>query len=180
MDPVVVVILRVALALLLAAAAVHKLRDVDAFCASVTAYELLPHAALGVFARVVPIAELAIAAALVVPATARAGALAAAALLALYALAIAINLARGRRDLDCGCFGASARQTIGPSLVARNLVLIAAALATLAPVDARPLAWLDWVTVALAVATLAALYGAADRLLAQAPALARLRAESGA
>ncbi|MEW6268005.1 MAG: MauE/DoxX family redox-associated membrane protein [Thermodesulfobacteriota bacterium] len=180
MDPVVVVILRAALALLLAAAAVHKLRDAGAFRASVAAYALLPDAAVGAFSRVLPALEVAIALALLGPATGHAGALAAAALLAVYALAIGINLARGRRDLDCGCFGVSSRQTIGGALLARNALLIAAALATLAPARVRPLAWLDYCTASLALATLAALYAAADRLLAHGPALARLRAEGRA
>lgn len=180
LDPVVVVLLRAALALLLVAAAAHKLRDRAAFRAAVAAYGLLPVRAIALFARALPVAELGVALTLVVPRSAHAGALAAAALLVLYALAIAVNLARGRREIDCGCFGAGAGQAIGAGLVVRNVVLVAAALVSLAPVRPRPLVWLDLCTVPLALAVLAALYAAADRLLAQAPGLARLRAEIGA
>ncbi len=51
------------------------------------------------------------------------GALMGGALLALYALAMAINLARGRRDLDCGC--GIVRKSISASMVVRNLLLAA-------------------------------------------------------
>jgi len=98
--------------------------------------------------------------------------------LAVYALAMGVNLLRGRRDLDCGCMGPGARSTVGPGLVVRNLVLIVAALAAgFFPVQARALVWVDFVTVPLAIAVLAALYASAERLLALAPAVATLRAE---
>ena len=48
-------------------------------------------------------------------------------LLAIYTGAIASNLARGRREIDCGCFASSARVPLSPWLIARNLILIAAA-----------------------------------------------------
>jgi len=179
-DPVVVVILRGALALLFAAAAVHKLRGGAAFRETLSAYALLPEPAVAPAARVLPGLELAIALALAVPAAAAAGALAAAGLLVLYAAAMAINLARGRRDLDCGCFGPAAGRTIGGALVLRNGVLVAAALACAVAPTPRALQWLDLFTATLALAALTALYAAADRLLAQGPALARLRAETRA
>ena len=50
----------------------------------------------------------------------------AAALLALFAVAMAINIRRGRTDIDCGCFQSSLKQTLNPTLVARNAVLVAA------------------------------------------------------
>ena len=99
----------------------------------------------------------------------------AAALLALYAAAIAVNLARGRRHLDCGCAGPALRRPISGWLVVRNLVLVAIALADLAPLSTRPLVWVDALTVVAATAALAACWMAADRLLATAPGLARLR-----
>jgi len=38
-------------------------------------------------------------------------------LLALYTLAVVVNLARGRREIDCGCFGPAARQPLSAALV---------------------------------------------------------------
>src|SRR3712207_6825111 len=64
----------------------------------------LPHWLGGICAMVLPIAELAIAAALLSAATAWFAAMAAAALLGAFVVAIAYNLALGRRP-DCHCFG---------------------------------------------------------------------------
>lgn len=47
------------------------------------------------------------------------------ALLLLFAAAMAINLARGRADIDCGCGQSFLKQTLSWSLVARNAALAA-------------------------------------------------------
>ena len=177
MDPVVVVILRASLALLFVVAAAHKLRDPESFRAVLDAYALLPGGLAGLAARTLPLLEVVAALGLAMPGGASFAVLLAAALLALYASAIGVNLLRGRRDLDCGCMGPGAGRKIGGALVVRNLTLLAAALACLLPVRPRPLTWLDALTVPLAVAAIAALYAAIERLLATAPALAALRAE---
>ncbi|HEV7735399.1 MAG TPA: MauE/DoxX family redox-associated membrane protein [Candidatus Binatia bacterium] len=170
MDPTLHLTLRIALALLLAAAAAHKLRDRAAFQATLAAYQLIPAS----LAPVVIGIELGVAVALCVPTFGNTGVLAAAALLLLYAIAIGVNLVRGR-DIDCGCAGPAARRPIGGGLVVRNVVLAVAALLGLAPLQPRPLVWMDAVTVVAAVLALSALYGAADHLLALAPTAARLR-----
>jgi hypothetical protein len=102
----------------------------------------------------------------------------AAALLAVYTGAIAVNVARGRTDLDCGCLGPALRQPVGAGVLARNAILIAASLACLLPVRERALGWLDAFTAVAAVATAAALYAASQHLIATAPGLAGLRAEA--
>ena len=178
MDPVLAVVLRGALALLFVVAALHKLRDRDAFRATLDAYALLPSALTAPLARAVPLVELVAALLLVVPRAAAVGASIAVLLLSVYALAMGVNLLRGRRDLDCGCMGPGARSPIGPELLVRNLFLVVAALvAGFAPIHARALVWVDFVTVPLAVAVLAALYAAVERVLALAPTVAALRAD---
>jgi hypothetical protein len=178
MDPVLAVVLRTALALLLVVAALHKQSSRDAFRATLEAYALLPSGVLGAVARGVPGLELAAAVLLIAPRASAVGAVLAAALFAVYALAMGVNLLRGRRDLDCGCMGPGARSPVGPGLVVRNLVLICAALAAgFVPVHARVLVWVDYLTVPLAVAAVAALYAAVERVLALAPTVAALRAE---
>jgi hypothetical protein len=173
MDPVVDLTTRLALGLLLLVAASHKLRAPARFVATLGDYRLLPARLTGIAAALVVAAELAVVAGLAVrPPAGRAGA---AALLGLYAGAMAVNLARGRRHVDCGCTGPAARRPIGGWLVARNLVLAGVALAGLAPLAPRPLVWVDGVTVMAAVAALAACWTASDRMLALAPGLARLR-----
>jgi hypothetical protein len=174
-DPVIDVVLRASLAVLFAAAATHKVRDPRRFRATIAEYRLLPAALATPAALVLVGCEVAVAAALVAPGWRAAGLLGAAALLALYGGAVAVNLGRGRRDLDCGCAGPAMRRPIGGWLVARNAVLAAAALAGLGPLAMRPLGWIDALTILGGTATLAALYASADRMLANLPALARVR-----
>jgi hypothetical protein len=178
LDPVVAAILRGALALLFLDAARHKLRDRAAFAAAFDAYRLLPEGAGRAAGAAIGGAELAVAAALLVPVADRPGALGAAGLLALYTAAIAVNLMRGRRDIDCGCAGPALRQPLGGGLVVRNLVLLGAALLCLVPTLPRSLVWLDAVTALGAVGVLACGYAAAQRLLSNAPAMARVRADA--
>jgi len=174
LDPALQLLLRAALSLLFAAAATHKLRDVASFRTALERYELLP-SLWSVPAGVALIAaEVGIAAGLWLPRVAPVAALAAAALLALYAGAIGVNLARGRRDIDCGCAGPARRQPISAALVRRNGVLAAAALVSALPGAPRGLTWVDGVTVIAGVTALGCLYAAVDGLLATAPRMAAL------
>jgi methylamine dehydrogenase accessory protein MauD len=97
-------------------------------------------------ARALPVVELAIAAFLLPARTAAAGAVAAAGLLAVFTGAIAYQLARGRRP-DCNCFGRLRAKPIGPSTLARNVMLLglAASAAVVGLRDRGPsaLAWLS-------------------------------------
>src|SRR5262245_2612191 len=178
MDPVLDATLRTALALLFVVAAAHKLRDLSRFRATIAEYRILPTGLAAPAAALVVAAELGVATALVLPAGRSIGLAGAAGLLAMYGAAIAVNLVRGRRHIDCGCAGPAARRPISGWLVARNAVVVTAALAGLVPPSPRPLSWVDGVTVAGATAALAALYAACDRLLALAPVRARLRGDA--
>lgn len=80
-----------------------------------------------------------------------AGAALAIALLGAFALAMAINLRRGRRQIDCGCFQSGLRQQLSGTLVARNLVLAALLTPLIAGTgSATPLQWLDGLGAGLA------------------------------
>jgi hypothetical protein len=160
-DPVLPLVIRAGGALLLASAARHKLRDREGFRAALAGYGLLPGWSAPFAAGVFVAGELAIGLALL--ATPRAG-IAAAALLALYALAVGVNLARGRRHIDCGCGGAP--QTLSAWLVARNVVLAAGFAACALPADERALVALDAVSVAGGVAALALTWLASDVAIA--------------
>jgi hypothetical protein len=175
MDPVIDTTLRAALALLFLAAAAHKARDLARFRATLADYRLLPDTLVPVGAVLVTGAETAVAAALVTPGLRAPGLLSAAGLLLVYGAAIAINLARGRHNIDCGCAGPAGRRPLSAALVVRNAVLAATTLAGFAPVRPRTLVWVDALTVAGGTAMLAALYASLDRLIAQAPVVARLR-----
>jgi hypothetical protein len=175
MDPVVAATLRAALAILLAVSASHKLRAPARFVATVRSYRLVPDVLAPATAVALVAAETLAAALLATGAGGVVTAAGAAGLFALYAAAIAANLRRGRRHLDCGCGAPGTAHPIHAGLVARNLVLVVAALALAWPATARALTWLDAGTIALATTALGALYAALDRLLANAPAIARLR-----
>jgi Methylamine utilisation protein MauE len=81
-----------------------------------------------------------------------AGATLAIALLAGFALAMGINLARGRHEIDCGCFQSGLRQRLSAALVARNLVLAALLTPLLTPqaASATALQWVDGLGAGLA------------------------------
>lgn len=175
LDPALHVALRGALAILLLHAAAHKLRAPARFRAAFAGYRILPERLVPAASVFVVLCELAAGIGLLAPGAGAAPALLAAALLTTYAVAIAINLARGRRDIDCGCTGPAARRPLGAGLVVRNAGLSLAALAAAAPAGARNLLWVDGVTVVAFVAATALLYAAADLALATAPRLAALR-----
>jgi len=175
MDPVVERTLRSALALLFLVAAAHKLRAPSAFLDQLANYRLVPKRATQATAAAVVAGELTTGLAFLAPALHLAASSAALVLLFGYSFAIALNLVRGRRDIDCGCSGPALRQPLTPWLLVRNAVLVGFAAACLAPARDRTLIWVDAVTVLGGVSVLAALYAASNRMLANAPALLRLR-----
>jgi len=175
LDPAVALALRLALAALLLSAALHKARDLPGFAAVLAGYGLLPAGGPRPVARALPVGEAAIGLGLLVPAAGAAAALAGAALLSLYTAAAAVALARGRRGLPCGCGGPAGAGVLGPALLARNAVLVTLALVAALPVATRPLVWIDAATVVAAAAALALIHTAADRLIANGPALRALR-----
>src|SRR5262249_49519685 len=174
MDPVFDLIIRAALGLLFVVAAWHKLRAPRRFAATLGEYRLLPARFAPAAATCVLLAELGTVVALV--RWPRGGATAAGAPLAGYGSATAINLARGRRHIDCGCGGPAANREIGAWMVARNAVVAIAALAAaVLPMAAREMIWLDACTIVAATAMLAACWTATDHLVTLAPRFARLR-----
>jgi len=176
-DPAVGALLAGAFALLFASAALHKLLDPERFAAAFRAYDVVP-TALAWVSRLVPVLELAVAAALLAAGSRKGAAAAGAALLLAYAAAIAVNLGRGRRNLDCGCGGPSERRPIGTWMVWRNLMLAALLAALLLPWAPRPLASADALTIGAGTAVAALLYMSLDLLLGRAaPRGAQLREE---
>lgn len=173
-DPVVVVGSRLAVALLFATAASHKLRNFVDFRDTVENYDLLPAFLLAPAAVVVIGLEVAIVAALLYPPAVAAGSTAAIWLLLCYMFAIGINLARGRRSIDCGCGGRSLRQPISEWLVLRNLLLVGVAWLAGGAMVARDVTVWDYLLGLLALATFSLLYIATEHLLANAPRLRRL------
>jgi hypothetical protein len=180
LDPAVVWTARLVLAAVLAVAALAKLRAFDEFIGVVHNYRILPEPLVRPVAYVLPPLELAVALGLLIEPTRALAAGGAAALLAVFALAMAVNILRGRPEIDCGCFASTLKQRIGWALVGRNLVLIGlAALVMPGTVPARTLTWLDALTVVGASLAAVLLYLAFTQLRSLSPP-ARPRPEGAA
>jgi len=174
-DPAVGALLAGAFALLFASAAFHKLLDLGRFTAAFRAYEVVSPA-LGALSLLVPLLELAIAAALLATRSRSGAAAAGATLLLAYAAAIAINLGRGRRDLDCGCGGPRERRPIGAWMVWRNVLLATMLAALLLPWTQRALGPADALTIGAGTVVAALIYMCVEVLLGRpAPYLAPTR-----
>ena len=175
LDPAARALLRLALAWLFARAAAHKLRDLAGFRAALADYRLLPEALLAPAGAAVAGTEAVVAVWLLVPAAGAAPALAAAALLCVYTAAVAVNLARGRRHIACGCAGPAANAPLHEALLARNALLVGLALAAALPALPRPLEPIDAASVAGGAAALALILRAAEVAIANAARLQVLR-----
>jgi hypothetical protein len=168
-DPAFAALAVLLLAVVFGAAALAKLKDLDAFEGVVAQYRLLPAVLVRPFVRILPGVELGATLALLLPATRAFGAATLVGLLVLFAGAMAINLGRGRSDIDCGCFVGVHKQRISWALVVRNLVLAGFGLTLLAEGTGRPLAVLDGVTIGAAAASLLLLYESIGQLFGLAP-----------
>lgn len=162
-DPLIQLPAALLLTFVFVHAALPKLGTPDTFEGVVANYRILPRWLVRPVARGLPIVEIAVAAGLLLPPTRPLAAIAAAALLAVFALAIAVNVLRGRLDIDCGCFRSETRQGIGWRYVLRNLVLIGVALAMTAPGSGRSLTLMDLVHIVILSATAAVLYSVANQ-----------------
>jgi uncharacterized membrane protein YphA (DoxX/SURF4 family) len=175
-DPALASLAGAALAVIFAASGAMKLADLDLFESAVANYRLLPRAIERPVAMLIPVFEFTCAAAVLVPVTRAAGALGIVALLAMFSGAVAINLARGRVNIDCGCFGPALRQELSAWMLARNAALAVIAAFALMPAESRGLVWLDWVTIAMGAAAIVVLYFSANYAMANAPVTRALEA----
>jgi hypothetical protein len=154
------------LALLLAAAAVHKwMRSAQMRNA---AQELagVPRAAAAWAVMAAALGEALAAAMLWVPAYRAAGALLAALIWSLYLALILRAIAQGRRDVDCGCSFGRTRHPLGVFEAARNVLLVAMALLVAATARGAPAAAASQL---LAACAFLALYGALDQVMTLQP-----------
>jgi uncharacterized membrane protein len=175
MDPAVGLLLVATVALLFASAGVHKLRDLQRFEEIFAAYGVATVVSRWRLSWMVPVLELAAAVGLLIEGTRAYAALAGIVLLLAYASAIGINLARGRRDLACGCGGPDERRPIAVWMVWRNIFISCVLVCALAPWGGRPLGFTDGVTVVFGLLTLALIYLCFDQLMGYVQRAAHLR-----
>lgn len=155
--------IRLALAGLLLAGAFHKFRDFPELRRAIASYlavtpfqgaQVVTTLAVAV-ATAEGLAGLAILSSWTMPYTIY-GAVLGVGMFLLYAGVMTLNIVRGNRIEDCGCaFGSEQKQPVVPALVARNLVLAAAAASVAIPV--QPMA-LDWVGILCFAVLLLLLY----------------------
>lgn len=170
LDPTLALAGALVLAAIFGAAGPPKLLARDTFAGVLANYRLLPDPLVAPTALLLPCLEIAVALGLLIPATRAVAASGAGFLLLLFAVAMAVNLLRGRSDIDCGCAIGRLRERIGWPLVARNLLLaVVAFLLVIGTPATRALGWLDAITLAATVATALLLHAAAGRLFGLAP-----------
>jgi hypothetical protein len=172
------VAIRTLLALVFLAAALGKMRHWLAFQGVLANYRLLPEKLIAPVAYMLPPVEAALAVWLAADPGSPGAPAAAAVLLLVFAVAMGINLRRGRRYIDCGCFQSTLAQTLSSALVARNvgLALLASFAAVAAP--ARGDAWLAFEAV-LAGVLLFVLQNALNILWSIVPAWRRAASGGG-
>lgn len=161
-----------------AAALWHKLRARESFAVVVDDYRLLPRKAAPIAAVTVMGLEALVLAGLCFGVAARPAATLAIVLLGIYASAIAVNLVRGRRDIDCGCMGPAGgsqdRHRLSAWLLVRNIALIAIGAVVMLPTSGRELLWLDTAGIGAGAAVGLLVYFTSDQLLANRPLLDRM------
>jgi uncharacterized membrane protein len=179
MDPGLSWTLALALAIIFAASAAMKFVNVEQFAAAVENYRILPVIAVSAASWIIPTAEAAAALGLLLPHARASAALLLAGLIALFTAAIALNLARGRRQIDCGCFGPALRQTLSGWLIVRNLMLIGAAATLTFSVRVRLMGPIDVFNIVCGALTLTLLYASMNYLLANSPWIGELERLNG-
>jgi uncharacterized membrane protein YphA (DoxX/SURF4 family) len=114
---------RTLVALIFLTAAYGKLRHGAAFQGVIANYRLLPEALVAPVAYLLPPVEALLGTGLLLGLGSPWPEAAAASLLVLFAVAMGINIGRGRRHIDCGCFQSALKQSLSWKLVVRNIVL---------------------------------------------------------
>lgn len=144
----------------------HKLADFAYFERVIADYQVLPKSWSPWIARGLPLLELGAGLALLIPALHLSALATVTVLLCVYTAAICVNVARGRRELDCGCAGPGQQQKINGWLITRNLLLLSLAiLSTLAQREWQ-LGWLGLCIALPGSALLALFYHIFNQLVA--------------
>jgi hypothetical protein len=142
------------LAMVFSVAAMTKLMAWGELSGVVRNFRVLPAALVLPVTLVLPPLEIAIAVGILVAGTRSLAAAAAAILFAGFGAALAINLSRGRRQIDCGCFRSNLKQPISAAVVLRNLILVVCALLLRSAGGATTLSPMAWAMAGAGAVTL--------------------------
>ena len=134
------------------------------YARTIQSYGVVPEAIALFLAKVIGVAEIAICALILIPATAKIGLLFASSLFAIYLLAFAKQLLQGKADMNCGCGGPGADLKISPMLLLRNATLIGLCLFA---VDSQTVTFgIAWIVVIPLAIMLGLVYLSCDQLIA--------------
>ena len=159
-------------------AAVGKMRNWPEFHGVVANYRLLPSSLTAPVAYGLPPLEAAVGIALLANWRAPMPQFLATLLLLVFAAAMAINLRRGRHDIDCGCFQSTLRQHLSFTLVLRNLLMaVLLTLTVMSPIESND--WAALVSAVLAGGVLFVLLQSLNILWSIVPAWRRERGLNG-
>ena len=122
--PATLRVVRIALGIVVAWAALAKLSDLAAFSSQVHNFRVLPIWSENLVAMTLPWIELVAALSLLLGVQSRSGALVATGLLAVFTVAVALAVARGL-DFQCGCFGTADATRVGWGKLLQNTGLLA-------------------------------------------------------
>ena len=170
LDPVIHTSAILAMALIFAVAAVHKLLSLAVFIEQLTNYKLLPEKWAPLVGTIIPWLELGAVILLINSSTRTTGIIMLGILIIIYTAAIGINLYRGRVDIDCGCLGDNGNQLneqkLSGWMILRNIIIgmfiVCAALGT----GQRSLSWLDSVNILFVTLSIIILYQIINQLIA--------------
>ena len=126
-SPLLIRVCRIAVGLVMLAAALGKIGDPAAFSTQIHHYRLIPAGAENMLAILLPWVELLAGLALVLGVRARSGAWLTAAMMTVFTLAVGVAVARGL-DIECGCFGTADASHVGGMKLVENLLFTGAAL----------------------------------------------------
>ena len=173
--PLIATISTLLMSYLFVVSALQKLTDAGYFQQVITDYQVLPAALSPLLARVLPLVELGAGIALLIPLSRSAALGTVTLLLAIYSAAIALNILRGRRDIDCGCAGPGQEQSLSGWLLGRNALLIIMALSAMTATGQFLLPWSGWILALCGTALTALLYHAFNQLVANNNLLKRIK-----
>ena len=174
-DPVVIMIGHAIPAYVFLLAGLHKLQDIDGFQTTLDNYQVMPGVFVLPLTYIIPLLEIVTGVGLLVPAVGFPALFSAAVLLLVYSGAIAVNLIRGRHNIDCGCHGPLQKQTLSVWLLVRNGALLGILLCAGSSATSRSIIWLDWFTIVAAVTAGCLFYAMVNRLLMNRDKLSLLR-----
>ena len=143
-----------------------KFRDIHHFQAVLADYRILPPPISFLFARLLPLIEILTGLALLITSLRYPGLLLATLLLAGFSCAMAINLLRGRADLECGCGGMLHKQAVNYWILGRNILLTGLAFWACTSSGLPATGALEWIFAFLGALLAALFYEAFNQLIA--------------